>query len=64
MDEIRNALAAEQTQIELFLFWSQMFFDELALLAGPGAVNSAAGKSRRISSLLPPATLERTRILA
>jgi hypothetical protein len=63
VDEIRNALAAEQTQIKLFLFRSQMCFDELSSSAGPGALSGAAEESRQMISLLPPATLEGTRIM-
>jgi hypothetical protein len=60
---IRNALAAEKTQIKLFLFRSQVFFDGLPSSAEPGAVSTAAEESRRVILLLPPATLRGTRIL-
>jgi hypothetical protein len=57
-DEIRNALAAEQTLIELFLSRSQVLFDGLPSSAEPGAMNAAAEESRWMISLLSPTTLE------
>jgi hypothetical protein len=63
VDEIRNALAAEQTQIELFLFRSKMFFNGLPSSAESGAVSAAAEESRQMIPLLPPTTVEGTRTL-
>jgi hypothetical protein len=59
----RNALAAEQTHIDLFPFWSQVFFDGLPSSAEPRVVSAAADESCRMISLLPSATLEGIRIL-
>jgi hypothetical protein len=64
VNEIRNAHAVDQTQIELFLFRSQVFFDGLPSSGEPTTVTAIAGESRRMISVLQPAILEGTQILS